>query len=90
MRIPSSEVKIHNTDTNEVNKDISRPAFSQGNEGLMELVGDGVEHSDDGGNNKRLAGNHDRAKSPKEKIIKDRVFSNMGCFLNKKIDGAEV
>jgi hypothetical protein len=49
----------------------------------MILIGDGIEHSDDCGNNECLTGNHKRLKSAKEEKVKYCIFSDMSPFFNK-------
>ena len=84
------EKKVHEKGTDRINYDVARGALPQGDEGLMVLVGDRIEHGDNGGNDERLAGNNKSANCPKDKQVKDCVLGYMGPFLDKKIKGAKV
>ena len=90
MNVSSPEEKVGEKDADGVDYNIAHLAFPQGDEGLMVLIGNRIEHSDDGRNKKCFTGNHSCVKSTKEEKIKDCVFSNMGTFFNKKIKGAKV
>ena len=55
----------------------------------MVLIGDGIEYTDNSRNYKCFTGSHNCVKSPKEEKVKDCIFSNMGTFFNKKIEGSQ-
>jgi hypothetical protein len=88
--VPSPEEKVHEKDAYGVDYDIAYPAFPKRDEGLMVLIGDGIEYTDNSRNYQCFTGSHNCVKSPKEEKIKDCIFSNMGTFFNKKIEGAKV
>ena len=88
--VSSLEKKIHKKYAYGVDYDIAHPAFSKRDEGLMVLIGDGIEYTDNSRSYQRFTGSHNCVKSPKEKKVKDCIFSNMGTFFNKKIKGAKV
>ncbi|MBP1735588.1 MAG: hypothetical protein H6Q53_1875 [Deltaproteobacteria bacterium] len=90
MNVSSLEKKIHKKYAYGVDYDIAHPAFSKRDEGLMVLIGDGIEYTDNSRNYKCFTGSHNCEKSPKEEKIKDCIFSNMGTFFNKKIEGTKV
>jgi len=88
--MPSPEKKKHEKDAETVDEDITHPAFPKRDEGLMVLIGDGIEYTDNNRNYQRFTGSHNCVKSPKEEKIKDCIFGNMGTFFDKKIKGAKV
>ena len=89
-----SEKEVHEKDAEGVDQHIPELAFTKGNEGLVILVGCGIENRDDRrikeGFRASVRSVNSGVKCPKKEEIEKGVFCYMGCLFNEKIMNSQI